>query len=139
MSKKYPKNTTFRCNGALKYDQDGKLMKEDTKDPDPRKRNGVVLNGKKYLPKFTNPTKGQEEFTGWTKEGRDYFIAMRNANVAARAKPETKELEKNFLALLKADYGLVCNTAEEERATKRRKSNERKVVEVEDDEDGFDI
>ncbi len=139
VSKKHPSSTTFRCNGALKYDDKGKLVEDELKDPDTRKRNGIILNGKKYLPKFTNPTKGQEEFTGWNKAGRDYFIEMRNANVEARAKPETKALEEGFLALLRADYGKVCNTAEEERAIKRQKTATRKEVEEEDDEDGFDF
>lgn len=102
--------------------------------------NGVLLcNGEKYMTKFTETAAGQQEFNGWNKAGRDYNVAMKKLNEAARKAKGCKRFEKEILDKLRADYGKTAATAAEERNSKRRKRDKEKAPVEEDEEDGMEF
>ena len=102
--------------------------------------NGVLLcNGEKYMTKFTETAAGQQEFNGWSKEGRDYNVAMKKLNETARKAKGTKKFEKAILDMIRADYGKTAPTALEERNSKRRKTAKAKAPVVDDEDDGMEF
>jgi hypothetical protein len=101
---------------------------------------GVLLcNGEKYLTKYTETAAGQQEFTGWSKAGRDYNVAKKALNEKARKAKGTKKFEQAILDMIRADNDKTAASALEERNAKRRKSGKAKAPIVEDDDDGMEF
>jgi hypothetical protein len=104
------------------------------------KVNGVLLcNGEKYMTKYTETAAGQQDFTGWSKAGRDYNVAMKALNEKARKAKGTKKFEEAILDMIRADYGKTAASALEERNAKRRKTGKAKAPIVEDEDDGMEF
>jgi hypothetical protein len=104
------------------------------------KEGGVLLcNGEKYMTKYTETAAGQKEFTGWSKAGRDYNVAMKALNEKARSAKGTKKFEKAILDMIRADYGKTAANASEERNAKRRKTGKAKAPIEEDEDDGMEF
>ena len=102
--------------------------------------NGVlVCNGEKYMTKFTETAAGQQDYTGWSKAGRDYNVAMKALNEKARSAKGTKKFEKAILDMIRADYGKTAASALEERNAKRRKTGKAKAPIEEDEDDGMEF
>jgi hypothetical protein len=101
---------------------------------------GVLLcNGEKYMTKYTETAAGKQEFTGWSKPGRDYNVAKKALNEKARKAKGTKKFEQAILDMIRADYGKTAATAVEERNAKRRKTGKAKAPIVEDEDDGMEF
>lgn len=103
----------------------------------------ATLNGQKFIGKFTDALTGQNEFSSWKKEGRQYLAKLAKDNKKARGKDTTDALEESILTKLRGELGLTFASAEEERKAKRRKKKDDSEAEDEDaedmDEDLFDF
>ena len=136
--KQFPNAKKLIVTAKVRVDASGKETEEFTENHKGKKGH-ILCNGQKYMTKWTDSAGGQQEFNGWSKEGRDYYVAHFRANEAARKKPTTPALEKAILDLIRADYGKTANTAQEERDAKKRKSKKAKAAPVEDDDDGMEF
>ena len=136
--KRFPSSKKLVVTAKVRVDASGKETQEFTEDHKGKKGH-ILCNGQKYMTKWTDSAGGQQEFNGWSQEGRDYYVAQFRANEAARKKPTTPALEKAILDLIRADYGKTANTAQEERDAKKRKSKKAKTAPVEDVDDGMEF
>jgi hypothetical protein len=134
----FPHTTKFIVTSKVRVDENGNETQEFTHNHKGKKGH-TLCNGAKYMTKWTDSAAGQQEFNGWSKEGRDYYVKMFRANQEARKKATTSALEDAVLAMIKEDHGKTANSAEEEReASKKRKSKKAKAAPVEDDDDGME-
>ena len=98
----------------------------------------VKLYGKKYKPLWSESDSGSSRKGGFTKDGLKQFKKYVDMITAARKKPESLELEKEFLVLLRKKHDVTGNSIEEDNANKKRKrvdngpaEEEEEVIELE--------
>jgi len=137
----FPGRTKFLANTLLEYkevtDKDGNTTKTNELAYEirahPKKRDTVQLNSPAYQGKYTRTDLGQSSDTGWTKAGRKAFLRWMHHNKQARLTQNSKDLEEAVLKLMRADKGIVAETAAEEKLRKRREKY-KEGQESEDDE-----
>lgn len=99
-----------------------------------------TLNHTKYHGLYTKVDGGQLKYSGWIKDGRDYFLALKEANEAARLLDTTLPKEQAILDALRTENGITANTAAAERKRKRQQKAADATAEQSDDEGaGFDF
>ena len=94
----------------------------------------VRLYADKYKPLWSDSEGGSSRTGGFTKAGLKKFQEYVDMVKAARELPESLEVEKKFLEVLRKKYDITCQTIEEEKAKKKRK---RASEDDEDDEEDY--
>jgi len=79
------------------------------------------LNHTKYHGIYTDCTVGQVKDASWSRAGIDKFEELRQMSIAARKTDDALEVEKAYLAILRAKKKLVAPNADEERRLKRKR------------------
>lgn len=139
-AKNHPPGTTFKVREKLRYKDDAQTQLED-EVTDGTKPKEKWLNGPQYLARFTDSLGGQQEFSGWTKDGRVYFHDIRKMSIEARENrsDECEKQEQHILDDLRLDLSITEVTAELERAKNNKRKRKNKPDEPEDEEDGMDF
>jgi len=91
----------------------------------------VYCQGPSFQCPYTDNTVGQCKFAGWTREGIDRFKALTKMNKLAWETDKCKEVEANYLQMLRDSKGITKPTLAEQNAAKRRKTQ---IIGGEDDE-----
>ena len=115
----------------IDYAEDGKTPTWDYKI-NPNKKSELLVNGPKYLGKYSIQDGGQMDESGWTREGREAFVKWTNMNKEARKDPAKRDIEGKFLTELRAANGITAGDHAAQKALKTKKKG--KKASMEEDE-----
>lgn len=91
--------------------------------PRPRKKNGVYPDDMKpFVPKYSSPDTGSTFLGGWKQDGKQLYDSLMKEIKVARALPESRALEEEYLPKLRKLNNIKANTLAE-LLQKKRKSD----------------